>query len=314
MGYRSNVALVTTRKGLDMVREAWNSADGEYYVNLDADAEIVELGENHLDGVAILWEDVKWYGGAPEVEAVEELIVSDDFDEPYSFVRVGEEMGDCEHHYSVDEGGGQCPEELMCYPEMFIEIFDGCKRRMLLPHLDEHRPITVVTAPARLQRTVRVEARGLEPELTAKLEELAEDARESLCNLSDGEFEEVARLMNAATGMAFDYCSENSVMYPPDADGVPCKPGDWVRYCTDESFDANRYEVVAVGGDTVYYTSEGGSLPTSCAISSVLRHDEKLTPRRFLEWFGNVVTTVTSPDEMERLYMKAENALYKVQM
>lgn len=306
MGYRSNVAIVTTRAGLGKIRAAWNGADTGYHVDLDEDAEVVELGESHLDGVAILWEDVKWYGGSPEVAAVEELISSDGFGEPYSFVRVGEEMGDYEHYYSVGSGvkGRGCPEELMCYPEMFIEIFDGCKRRMLLPHLDG-------------RERIKVESHVLEPGLSEKLDALAGDARASLSGLSDGEFDEVARLLNAATAIAFDYCLQGATMYPLDADGVQCRPGDWVRYCTDGAFEANRYMVVAIGGedmDTVYYSDGEWDGISGCARAFALRHDEELTPRRFLEWFGGVVTTVSTQDEAEALYAKAEAALRKVRM
>lgn len=115
MGYRSNVCIRTTPRGLDMIRDAWDSAGG---VPLCESA-----SEERVSGdvATVVFEDIKWDGGYAEVASIYKLLDADMDGEPWCFARVGE-SGDYEELQcgAIVRGEGQL-ERYYLFTDQFIE-------------------------------------------------------------------------------------------------------------------------------------------------------------------------------------------------
>lgn len=113
MGYRSNVAVVFEVKDTDKLMSAardWDKEhdlDGDFTVEKlidDADKDLITKDKKyHL----LVWNSIKWYANvsAEKIFVPQEFFESlDDYDIPYDFVRIGEEMGDYEMQGDLDSG------------------------------------------------------------------------------------------------------------------------------------------------------------------------------------------------------------------
>lgn len=113
MGYRSNVAVVFEVKDTDRLMNAardWDKEhdlDGHFTVESlidDADKDLITKDKNyHL----LVWNSIKWYANVSDekVFVPQEFFESlDDYDIPYDFVRIGEEMGDYEMQGDLNSG------------------------------------------------------------------------------------------------------------------------------------------------------------------------------------------------------------------
>lgn len=122
MGYRSKVAIRTTPKGMDMLKEAWDAV---------APAPLTESCSEWYarnDVSTCGWLEIKWDSNFPEIQAIDKLLV--DFPHPFSFVRIGEDMGDVEELYSAE-----CPERYWLGAYGYIEDMSGLP---IVPDFDTH--------------------------------------------------------------------------------------------------------------------------------------------------------------------------------
>lgn len=99
MGYRSDVKLILTDKGMDRLRsKVPKPTEEEPYWVADCIYEAVRIGDGKY--WLIEWDDVKWYDDWKDYEvpcAVLELRNKlKEIDEPFKFIRVGEDYGDVE--------------------------------------------------------------------------------------------------------------------------------------------------------------------------------------------------------------------------
>ena len=92
MGYYSNVRAITTKKGYERFLELiydddrWFIDDYPWFSRTE-----------YNDTVMFGWNDVKWYEGYPEVDAVMsaiETLASEGY--PFEYLRIGEEFDDIE--------------------------------------------------------------------------------------------------------------------------------------------------------------------------------------------------------------------------
>lgn len=104
MGYRSDVKLVFyTSNDSTIPFSAVKFWFDENFPKHDFGD--VEVGQNY---VLVSYEDVKWYDGYPEVQAVSDAIAlfcetfnaNEDTGAHYEYVRVGEALNDIEHDHS----------------------------------------------------------------------------------------------------------------------------------------------------------------------------------------------------------------------
>lgn len=104
MGYRSNIKLAfyTDNKCATPFAAVKLWFDENFPKHDFGD---VEVGNNHI---LVSYEDVKWYEGYPEVEAVDRAIAlfcetfnaNEDTGFHYEMIRVGEELTDVDHDHS----------------------------------------------------------------------------------------------------------------------------------------------------------------------------------------------------------------------
>lgn len=112
MGYRSDVKLVFYTSNDSTI--PFSAVKFWFDENFPKhDFSDVEVGQNY---VLVSYEDVKWYGSYPEVEAVNQAIekfvdtfnADEDSNAHYEMIRVGEELNDIErdasayNHYLLD--------------------------------------------------------------------------------------------------------------------------------------------------------------------------------------------------------------------
>ena len=98
MGYRSNVRIITTKKGFDelnkYVTQELQSKDKNNNYNLLYDTAIFEKTKR---GYYFGWNWVKWYDGYTDVDAIMNgLEHLEKKDLSYRFARIGEDYGDYE--------------------------------------------------------------------------------------------------------------------------------------------------------------------------------------------------------------------------
>ena len=94
MGYNSDVSLSISKKVLtpamilltddlpELMRDAISTGWGDFTVE-----------EDYYN---FRWNDIKWYNGYPEVDAVAKFVEGIAEEEEYHFLRLGEEQGDIE--------------------------------------------------------------------------------------------------------------------------------------------------------------------------------------------------------------------------
>lgn len=78
MGYRSDVKLVISKKGYDMIAENCAKSDKEWVRNMLTENTITETSKdnNNLrdDAISVEWNCVKWYRHFEDVSAVEDIL------------------------------------------------------------------------------------------------------------------------------------------------------------------------------------------------------------------------------------------------
>ena len=100
MGYRSVVYLKTTSEGYTMMKQM-NDRTKEKEDKVLAYAEVYKTSSGNYK---ICWEDIKWYDSYKQIQNVNEVMsLMDEQEIPYSFIRIGEEVGDVEHRRSYPE-------------------------------------------------------------------------------------------------------------------------------------------------------------------------------------------------------------------
>lgn len=113
LGYYSNVAIVIDAKDNDKLSEAAKDWDKKY--NLDGNYTVEHLINKAYKDVTtkdkkyrlIVWDSIKWYSDiSPEKIFVSQKFFGslDEYDIPYDFVRIGEEMGDYDAFGDLDSG------------------------------------------------------------------------------------------------------------------------------------------------------------------------------------------------------------------
>lgn len=93
MGYCSDVCLVTTKAGWEKVKSKLSDdpCPDSYNERQDKEGNTYAIVE---------WSCIKWYGDF--FDEVDEAIATLQDDEPYDFVRIGEEWGDVDSENHVD--------------------------------------------------------------------------------------------------------------------------------------------------------------------------------------------------------------------
>lgn len=111
MGYRSDVRIRTTKKGLEIMEKSIEKYIKEnieeeklkgYDYNLLNSAEITEAE----DSVTLDWNSLKWYEGIQGYEDVDAIMYSLDMleeeDIDYQYMRIGEENDDIDEKWSIN--------------------------------------------------------------------------------------------------------------------------------------------------------------------------------------------------------------------
>ena len=125
--------------------------------------------------------------------------------------------------------------------------------------------------------------------------------------LTSEQAEKAARLMEAVSHAAWD---EGMALIPKDADGIPCMPGDSLTYRSEaDAYDRTEFNVIAVSHDSVYYDLDGGSIPTTAALSDACVHCSPRTLEDILLLFGTA--WFDSPGD-DSLIEEAANAIRKL--
>ena len=111
LGYYSDVAVVFEVKDTDRLMNAardWDKKhdlDGDFTVEKLIDGANKDLITKDKKYHLLVWNSIKWYANfsAEKVFVPQEFFESlDDYDIPYDFVRIGEDMGDYEIQGDLD--------------------------------------------------------------------------------------------------------------------------------------------------------------------------------------------------------------------
>ena len=101
MGYRSDVRIVTSKKGYNELKKSIqeyykeNDIPRDYQFDLLNNTNVMEINKYQ---VYLGWNNIKWYG-YPDVDAIEDgLSKLKDKDLSYRFARLGENYDDYEEH------------------------------------------------------------------------------------------------------------------------------------------------------------------------------------------------------------------------
>lgn len=101
MGYRSDVRIVTSKRGYNELKKSIqdyykeNDIQKDYQFDLLNDTNVMEMNKYQ---VYLGWNNIKWYG-YPAVDAIEDgLSKLKDKDLSYRFARLGENYDDYEEH------------------------------------------------------------------------------------------------------------------------------------------------------------------------------------------------------------------------
>ncbi|MBD5416515.1 MAG: hypothetical protein HDR50_02345 [Desulfovibrio sp.] len=99
MGYRSEVGLALTKKGVENLKQRLANPELSQEIR-EVVREFFDCADKHAkdeeDGQeAWYWDYRKWYMGFPEVDFIEQLL-SELPDEDFRFIRIGEDYDDTE--------------------------------------------------------------------------------------------------------------------------------------------------------------------------------------------------------------------------
>jgi len=110
MGYRSDIVIATTKKGMEYIESALDRSGLGQLSEYADQVHILPSGNVHI--VLYGW---KWNTVYPDVLAVEGALEEELGGEPFRFVRIGEEAGDWEEYDS-----GDISEDMYIYPCQYI--------------------------------------------------------------------------------------------------------------------------------------------------------------------------------------------------
>lgn len=124
MGYRSDVRIITSKKGFeklsDFVKKYLEKIDkdlNEHNLLKALDIETIGKGQCYFG-----WNYLKWYDGYPEVDAINEgLDYLGENEYSYRFMEIGEDYDDVEHKYN---DGEKDKDIILEYPSMIREFDD----------------------------------------------------------------------------------------------------------------------------------------------------------------------------------------------
>jgi hypothetical protein len=105
MGYRSDVALVLSKKGNEELSKYYHSLSEDARTELESlinfsDKHCLNKKGEHL----FIWESYKWYAGFPDVDLLEKFLNTLNHDE-YLFIRIGEDLSDVDELGSFYDNG-----------------------------------------------------------------------------------------------------------------------------------------------------------------------------------------------------------------
>ncbi len=105
MGYRSDVRIITSKKGYDFLKKEVNKFHKKLNnKNLCSMLEDTDIFYENKQNVYIGWNDVKWYSTFDEIIAVEDALEKlRENDYTFSFARLGESYDDYEEYYHDSE-------------------------------------------------------------------------------------------------------------------------------------------------------------------------------------------------------------------
>jgi len=123
MGYRSDVRIVTSKKGFKEMKSFINKYYNENKIRIDETCDLLndlDINEENNNQKYFGWNDIKWYN-FPDIEAIEASFKHlKDNDYSYRFARMGEEEGDYEEYSHTSSRSG---EDKLEYP-VFRRYFD----------------------------------------------------------------------------------------------------------------------------------------------------------------------------------------------
>lgn len=135
MGYRSDVRIVTTKKGFEYLEkksdEIMARKENDELHSLLNDLDIYEESKN--DVVYMGWNGLKWYCDYPEVKIIEDTLTKfPEQDISFRFARMGEDATDYEeNYYSADDN------EDLPYPYLNRDFNDDYIYEQMSIHNDE---------------------------------------------------------------------------------------------------------------------------------------------------------------------------------
>lgn len=113
MGYRSDVRIRTTKKGLEIMEksiEKYIMGNVKEEKLKDYDYNLLNLAEKTEteESITLDWKSVKWYKGIEGYEDVDAIMYSLDIlsmkNIDYQYVKIGEELDDIEEQYNMNNG------------------------------------------------------------------------------------------------------------------------------------------------------------------------------------------------------------------
>lgn len=136
MGYRSDVRIITSKKGFeklsDFVKKYLEKEEkdlNEY--NLLESLEIKTIGK---DQYYFGWNYLKWYDGYTEVDAINEgleYLRENEFS--YRFMEIGEDYSDIQEHYY---DGEKDKDTILEYPSMIREFDDDYIKDLITKEIE----------------------------------------------------------------------------------------------------------------------------------------------------------------------------------
>ncbi len=122
MGYRSDVRIITSKKGYDhLMKFVRNAVNDDINQNLLEQCDIKSV---HHDCVYMGWDDIKWYEGSDYYKDIDAIMDGlRDLDNnyySYRYARIGEDYDDYEEKYADSED-----DELKWYPSLNRKFEDN---------------------------------------------------------------------------------------------------------------------------------------------------------------------------------------------
>lgn len=101
---------------------------------------------------------------------------------------------------------------------------------------------------------------------------------------------------------------------PIDSDGIPCVVGDRMCHRSESSkIDRTEFTVMAISDDSLFYSLDGSSMPTSSALAETCVHCDERSLEDILRQFANDIICMSEDDSIDYVIERAVAAVEGIQ-